>query len=100
MRARPPTNSTDPQHPNTRSITSIEHAMSRRRKHLEAAMAEDVVAPGEHQAIVRVVGSRGGNIVEVCERVCACGCMHSVCCLGAWACAPTDWHAPHSPSLR
>jgi hypothetical protein len=37
-----------------------------RRKHVEAALGDEVEAPGDGQAIVRVLGTRGGNIVEVC----------------------------------
>lgn len=39
--------------------------MSRRRKHVIQLAQEDVEPPGPDQAIVRALGTRGGNIVEV-----------------------------------
>lgn len=40
--------------------------MGQRRKHVtQAAAAGDVAPPEPHQAIVRALGPRGGNLVEV-----------------------------------
>jgi len=42
--------------------------MSRARKHvLQAALAGDVEPPGPDQCIVRALGARGGNLVEVID---------------------------------
>ena len=42
--------------------------MSRRRKHvLQDALQQEVKAPVEGQEIVRALGSRGDNLVEVCS---------------------------------
>lgn len=42
-----------------------ENSMSHRRKHVTASSQQDIQPPGEGQQIVRALGSRGGNIVEV-----------------------------------
>lgn len=39
--------------------------MSARRKHLTLALKQDVRPPAAGEAVVRALGARGGNIVEV-----------------------------------
>ncbi len=39
--------------------------MSRGRKHVIQALQQDVEPPGAGQSLVRALGTRGGNIVEV-----------------------------------
>jgi probable RNA-binding protein EIF1AD len=39
--------------------------MSRRKHLLQSSLLQDVEPPGDGQQIVRAVGSRGGNIIEV-----------------------------------
>jgi translation initiation factor IF-2 len=51
--------------PGSARYISERTTMSRRRKHLTLAMAEEVPPPGADQAVVRALGSRGSNIVEV-----------------------------------
>jgi hypothetical protein len=55
--------------------------MGQRRKHmLQAAVNEEVQPPADGQHIVRALGSRGGNIVEVCCSVlCVCVVWSVVC---------------------
>lgn len=50
--------------------------MGQRRKHVtQASVTQDVQPPQDNQHIVRALGSRGGNIVEVCVHVCLCLCV-------------------------
>jgi hypothetical protein len=39
--------------------------MGKTRKHVTGAVTQDVQPPDDNQHIVRALGSRGGNIVEV-----------------------------------
>jgi hypothetical protein len=40
--------------------------MGQRRKHmLQTAFSQDIQPPADNQQIVRALGTRGGNIVEV-----------------------------------
>jgi hypothetical protein len=56
------------------ALRLIAYEMSRRRKHVTLALEQDIEPPGPGQAIVRALGTRGGNIVEVRARsVCVCG---------------------------
>lgn len=53
-----------------------------RRKHVVRGL-EHVEAPTETQRIVHVIGTRGGNIVEVCE-LCLCATHNPYLFLGAY----------------
>ena len=39
--------------------------MSRRKYLTQTSLVQDVQAPGEGEFVVRALGSRGGNIIEV-----------------------------------
>ena len=40
--------------------------MSRRKHVTQQSLTQDVQPPGAQESIVRALGTRGGNIVEVC----------------------------------
>lgn len=62
-----------------------------RRKHLLQSLEQEVEPPGEGQHIVRALGSRGSNIIEVRTRagLLAAGAWLSTLADGATATLPT-----------